>query len=66
LVLVDAPVTAGCILRCRLIGVIEAPEKERGKHWERNDRPIGVASHARTHEGVETLSQLRPHKLDNI
>jgi inorganic pyrophosphatase len=66
LVLMDAPVIAGCVLRCRLIGVVEAREKERGKRWERNDRLIAVASHARTHEGVKTLGQLRPHTLDDI
>ena len=36
-----------------LIGVIEAREKDRGQRWERNDRLIGVASHARTHEGAK-------------
>jgi inorganic pyrophosphatase len=66
LVLMDAPVMAGCVLRCRLIGVIEAREKELGKRWERNDRLIAVASHARTHEGVIALTQLRPHTLDDI
>ena len=66
LVLMDAPVMAGCVLRCRLIGVIEAREKERGKGWERNDRLIAVARHARTHEGVKTLAQLRAHTLDDI
>jgi inorganic pyrophosphatase len=66
LVLMDSPVMAGCVLRCRLIGVIEAREKERGERWERNDRLIAVASHARTHEGVKALVQLRPHTLDDI
>jgi inorganic pyrophosphatase len=66
LVLMDAPIMAGCVLRCRLIGVIEAREKERGKDWERNDRLIAVARHARTHEGVKTLAQLRAHTLDDI
>jgi inorganic pyrophosphatase len=66
LVLMDSSVMAGCVLRCRLIGVIEARERERGQRWERNDRLIAVASHARTHEGVKTLSQLRPHTLEDI
>jgi inorganic pyrophosphatase len=66
LVLMDSPVMAGCVLRCRLIGVIEAREKERGESWERNDRLIAVASHARTHEGVKTLTQLRAHTLEDI
>jgi inorganic pyrophosphatase len=66
LVLMDSPVLGGCVLRCRLIGVVEAREKEPGKRWEQNDRLIAVASHARTHEGVKTLEQLRPHTLDDI
>jgi inorganic pyrophosphatase len=66
LVLMDSPVLGGCVLRCRLIGVVEAREKERGKRWEENDRLIAVASHARTHEGVKTFEQLRPHTLDDI
>jgi inorganic pyrophosphatase len=66
LVLMDSPVFAGCVLHCRLIGVIEAREKERGKRWEQNDRLIAVARHARTHDGVKTLEQLRPHTLDDI
>jgi inorganic pyrophosphatase len=66
LVLMDSPIIAGCVLQCRAIGVIEAREKARGKRWEQNDRLIAVASHARTHEGVKTLQQLRPHTLDDI
>jgi inorganic pyrophosphatase len=66
LVLMDSPVFAGCVLQCRLIGVIEAREKERGKRWEQNDRLIAVATHARTHDAVKTLEQLRPHTLDDI
>jgi inorganic pyrophosphatase len=66
LVLMDSPILAGCVLQCRLIGVIEAREKERGKPWEENDRLIAVASHARTHEGVKSFDQLRPHTLDDI
>jgi inorganic pyrophosphatase len=60
LVLMDAPVIAGCVLKCRVIGVIEAQEKEKRKRWEQNDRLI-AACHARTHEGVKSLQQLRPH-----
>ena len=66
LVMMDSPVFAGCVLQCRLIGVIEAREKERGKRWERNDRLIAVAKHARTHDGLQTLKQLPPHMLDDI
>jgi inorganic pyrophosphatase len=29
-------------------------------------RLIAVASHARTHEGIKTLGQLRPHTMQDI
>jgi inorganic pyrophosphatase len=66
LVLMDSPVPSGCVLRCRLIGVVKARQKEKGQAWEKNDRLIAVATHARTHEGVNNLAQLRPHTLDDI
>jgi inorganic pyrophosphatase len=66
LVLMDAPVPPGCLLRCRVIGVIEALQKDSGKDWEKNDRLIAVASHARTHEGIKSIDQLRPQTLEDI
>src|SRR6202023_2743101 len=66
LVLMDTPVPPGCLLRCRVIGVIEARQKDKGKRWEENDRLIAVASHARTHEGIKSIDQLRPRTLEDI
>jgi inorganic pyrophosphatase len=66
LVLMDTPVPPGCLLRCRVIGVIEARQKDKGKPWEENNRLIAVASHARTHEGIKSIDQLRPQTLEDI
>jgi inorganic pyrophosphatase len=66
LILMDAPVIPGCVIRARLIGAIEAMQKEKGKDWMRNDRLLAVATHAQTHQGVKDLSDLRPHLLDEI
>jgi inorganic pyrophosphatase len=66
LLLMDAPVPPGCVLRCRVIGVIEARQKNTGKPWEENDRLIAVATHARTHEGIKSIDQLRPQTLEDI
>jgi inorganic pyrophosphatase len=67
LVLMDFSVFPGCILSARLVGVIEAEQKEEedGKSI-RNDRLIAVATHARAHSGVDSLKDLRPHLLDEI
>ena len=41
LVLMDEPAFPGCLLRCRLIGVIEG-EQGKKKDCERNDRIVAV------------------------
>src|SRR5207237_1691739 len=66
LTLTDAPVLTGCVLRTRLIGVIEARQKKGECDWYRNDRLIAVATHARSHEDVKSIRELRPHLLDDI
>jgi inorganic pyrophosphatase len=57
LILMDAPTFAGCMVRARLIGVIEAEQSEAGG-MERNDRLIAVAVKSRRHEGIRALRQL--------
>jgi inorganic pyrophosphatase len=65
LVLMDEPVVPGCVIRARLIGVIEAEQSENGK-WLRNDRLIAVATHAQTYDEAKHLSDLRPHLVKEI
>lgn len=66
LILMDPPVVPGCVVRARLIGAIEAEQKEKGKGWTRNDRLIAVATHAQTHDGTKELADLRPHLVTEI
>jgi inorganic pyrophosphatase len=47
LVFMDQPVPPGTVVPCRLIGVIEASQKEKGEKARRNDRVLAVA--AKTH-----------------
>ena len=50
LVLMDEPAFPGCLIKCKLIGVIEG-EQENGKKAERNDRlvAVDVANHQWAH-----------------
>jgi inorganic pyrophosphatase len=41
LVLMDEPAFPGCLLECRLIGVIEGQQEKKGKK-ERNDRLVAI------------------------
>jgi len=66
LILMEAPVVPGCVVRTRLIGGIEAKQKEKGADWINNDRLIAVATHAQTYQTAKTLSDLRPHLVEEI
>ena len=65
LVLMDEPAFTGCLVRSRLLGVIEAEQTEKGE-TERNDRLIAVASKSRTSGDLESITDLNPKLLDEI
>jgi inorganic pyrophosphatase len=62
LVLMEASVIPGCVVRARLVGAIEAEQKGKSESWIRNDRLIAIATHAQTHDNAQKLSDLRPHE----
>lgn len=66
LVLMDEPAFTGCLVRVRLVGVIEAEQTERDGETTRNDRLIGVASESRLHKKVRSLSGLNENTLEEI
>jgi inorganic pyrophosphatase len=43
LILCNDSTFPGCIVDCRLIGVIRASQREEGKDWIRNDRYLAIA-----------------------
>ena len=65
LLLMDEPAFAGCLVECRVLGVIEAEQTEKGK-TERNDRLIAVAADSHMHASLQSLSKLEPRLLDEI
>jgi inorganic pyrophosphatase len=65
LVLLDAPVWPGSLVSTRLLGVIEAEQREEGG-LTRNDRLVAVASQARTWDGVRHIRDLDPTLLEQI
>lgn len=66
LLLLDDPAPMGCIVRARVIGVIEAEQREEGKAWVRNDRLLAVAKHAKLHENAKSIKDLNPHVVEEI
>jgi len=66
LVLMDEPAFTGCLVRVRLLGVIEAEQTERDGEMTRNDRLVGLAAEARLHRKVRSLGSLDENLLDEI
>jgi inorganic pyrophosphatase len=66
LVLMDEPAFTGCLVRVRLVGVVEAEQTERDGETTRNDRLVGVAAESRLLARVRTLDALGPDLLEEI
>lgn len=66
LVLMDSAAFSGCLVRCRLLGVIEARQTEPDGTVEQNDRLIAVAKQTKDHAGITTLEDLGGSVLDQI
>lgn len=57
LVLMDEPAFSGCVLRCRVVGVIEGEQGDK-KKTERNDRIVAIEKDAHSWADVKTLDDL--------
>src|SRR5437588_3309095 len=66
LLLMDAPAFSGCLVNARLVGVIQADQKEKDGETVRNDRLVAVAAESRIHSDVKSLDQLNKNLLDEI
>lgn len=65
LVLMDEPAFVGCLVKVRLIGVIEAEQTE-DEETARNDRLIAVAAESRNHRNVRSIDMLNENLVDEI
>jgi inorganic pyrophosphatase len=65
LVLTDEPLFPGCLVECRVIGVIELTQEEAGKK-ERNDRLIAVAQASLLYADVKDLAGLNGVVLKQV
>ena len=65
LILMDDPAFVGCLVPAKLIGVIEAEQKEN-QMTVRNDRLIAVAAGSRNHTHVRFLGDLNNNLVHEI
>src|ERR1700686_3839217 len=65
LVLMDEPAFPGCVLKCRLIGIIEG-EQGGGKDKERNDRVVAVEKENHSFADIDHLDDLGKEFLGGL
>jgi inorganic pyrophosphatase len=65
LVLMDEPTFPGCLLECKLVGVLEAEQEEKNKR-KQNPRLIAVAKQSLLYSNVTRLSDIDPTILKQI
>jgi inorganic pyrophosphatase len=66
LVFMDQAVPAGSVVPCRLLGVIEAQQQEKGGKAERNDRLLAVAAKTHRYGHWQKLGDVPGNVLDEI
>lgn len=66
LILMDEPSFAGCVVRSRLIGIMEAEQTEQNGSSERNDRLIAVSAQSYEFSEIRKIADLDKHVLKQI
>lgn len=66
LLLMDEPAFPGCTIRARLVGVMEAEEKNDEGKKQRNDRLIAVALESPTYSEMKSLDDLGERLVGDI
>lgn len=66
LVLMDEPTFPGCLLECRLIGIMEAEQEEKQQNKKRNDRLLAVATQSFLYSEITHIRELNPTLLKQI
>jgi inorganic pyrophosphatase len=58
LVLMDEPAFPGCVLKCRLIGIIEGEQGHKKKKTERNDRVVAIEKDNHSFADIKHIDDL--------
>jgi inorganic pyrophosphatase len=65
LVLMDEPAFPGCVLECRLIGIIEGEQRTK-KGTERNDRLVGIEKENHSFADIKQIDDLGKQFLNEL
>ena len=65
LVIMDDPGFPGCLVECRVIGIMTAEQEKKGK-MIRNDRVLAVAAESRAYSNIKSAAELSKEQLDEV
>ncbi len=66
LVLMDEPAIQGALVECRLLGILEAIQREHDGSEVRNDRIVGVANRSIRYKSITDLKHLNEDMVTEI
>jgi inorganic pyrophosphatase len=66
LVIMDPDAFTGCLVKCRLLGVLEATQKEKGEKAIRNDRLVAVADASVLYSDIKSVKDLNKNMVKEI
>jgi len=66
LVIMEEPAYPGCLVRIRLLGVLEATHKEKKGKKIRNDRLVGVSDCSVLYNGIKKVDELNKTMVTEI
>ncbi|WP_198174882.1 inorganic diphosphatase [Spirosoma arboris] len=66
LVLASHSLAVGCWVECRIVGVIQAEQQDKGKEPERNDRIVAIPIVSHEYELIQTIDDLGPKWIEEI
>ena len=66
LVIMEEAAFPGCLVQCRLLGVLKAMQRERDGAEFRNDRFIAVANESRLYKNIKKIEDLNKDMVNEI
>jgi len=66
IIISEAVTFPGCVVKCRIIGGLQASQRERGGDTMRNDRYIGIPDTSVLYKNIEEVNELPPEILKQL
>jgi inorganic pyrophosphatase len=66
LVISEQPCFPGCLIECRILGIIEAEQTGKDKKTNRNDRILAVSSCSHDFSNIKSIDDVEKDRIEDI